>query len=53
MKIKIDIPESMRCNKNDSKRKFIVIQAYLKKQEKFQINSLIFQLGTRKRTNEA
>ena len=34
----------MGCSKSSSKRKFIVIQSYLKKQEKHQINNLTLPL---------
>ena len=34
----------MRCSKSSSKRKFIAIQSYLKKQEKHQIDSLTLHL---------
>ena len=34
----------MECSKSSSKREFIAIQAYLKKQEKSQINNLTLHL---------
>ena len=34
----------MRCSKSSSKRKFIAIQAYLKKQENSQVNNLTLHL---------
>ena len=34
----------MGCSKSSSKGKFLVIQAYLKKQEKSQMNDLIYYL---------
>ena len=34
----------MGCSKSSSKRKFIAIQSYLKKQEKHQINNLTLPL---------
>ena len=42
----------MGFSKSSAKGRFIAIQAYLKKQEKNQINNLTVHQATRKRGNE-
>ena len=46
-------PKTLGCSKSSLREKFIAIQSYLRKQEKFQINNLPSPRATReRRTNK-